>query len=344
MDTLGLMYRSTDTFDPQDDLPSLTGKVVVVTGGNGGIGYATIQHLARHGAKVYMAARDEAKARASIDKLHDEGLAPGDGQIIWLRLDLNEPSVARAAAEELLSQEDRLDILINNAAMPRGPYTRAQHDIQDAMMTNHIGPFVFTMTLLPLLAKTAAEPGSDVRIVNVSSGGIAFLRRGIRFRNRDDFNDEHKWDIIPGPSLARYCRSKLANVLFTTELQRRFNEAGTPIVTMSVDPGLVRTEGVENDAASQPPGVSHVMSLLIRALWTPPARGAFTSVFAAAAPVVRAQMERYKGAYLQAPGRIGAPPHADARNPALARELWDTTNRLLEEMGIKVHDARRMAS
>ncbi|KAH9933902.1 NAD(P)-binding protein [Fomitopsis serialis] len=335
---------SSDTsrpFDPDNasDVPPLADKVVVVTGGNGGIGYATIQHLARHGAKVYMAARSETKAQEAIERLHAEGLAPGNGQVLWLQLDLSDPVLAQKSARVLLAKEDRLDVLINNAAMPRGPYARTKHDIQDAMMVNHIGPFVFTMTLLPLLAKTAVNPASDVRIVNITSGGIAFLKRGIRFRNRDDFNDEHKWDIIPGPSLARYLnagagRSKLANVLFTTELQRRLDEAGVPILALSVDPGLVRTGGVENDAASQPPGISHVMSLLIRALWTPPTRGAFTSVFAAAAPAVRQETERYKAAYLLPPGRIGAPPHPDARNPVLARELWDTTERLLREMGI----------
>jgi len=322
------------SFDPDSDIPPLAGKVVVVTGGNGGIGCATIQHLARHGAKVYMAARNETKAQEAIERLHAEGLAPGNGQVLCLQLDLSNPTLAQKAARVLLAQEDRLDVLINNAAMPRGPYARTKHDIQDAMMVNHIGPFVFTMTLLPLLAKTAMDPASDVRIVNVTSGGIAFLKRGIRFRNRDDFNDEHKWDMIPGPNLARYCRSKLANVLFTTELQRRLDEAGVPILALSVDPGLVRTDGVENDAASQPPGISHVMSLLIRALWTPPTRGAFTSVFAAAAPAVREETGRYKATYLLPPGRIGAPPHPDARNPVLARELWDTTERLLREMEI----------
>ncbi|KZT68900.1 NAD(P)-binding protein [Daedalea quercina L-15889] len=319
------MSRSTTgdvTFIPDklEGIPSLNGKIAVVTGGNGGIGYATIQHLARHGATVYMAARNEAKAQAAIKRLHEEGLAPGNGQVKSLRLDLSNPALARTAAEELLSEEDRLDVLSMMA-----------HFISSMKSSAliHIGPFVFTMTLLPLLTKTAAELKGDVRIVNVSSGGIAFLRSGIRFNDRDDFNDEHKWDIIPGPSLARYCRSKLANVLFTAELQRRLDGAGIPILAMSVDPGL-------NDAASHASGISYIMSLLVRTLWTPPARGAFTSVFAAAAPDVRADAERYRGAFLQPPGRIGTPPHPDARNPALARELWDTTERLLTGMGIDV--------
>ena len=82
---------------------------------SGGIGYATIQHLVRHGAKVYMAARDKVKADDAIRRLQDEGLAPGNGQVSWLSLDLGNPALARAAAKELLAKEDRLHILSGSA-------------------------------------------------------------------------------------------------------------------------------------------------------------------------------------------------------------------------------------
>lgn len=78
------------------------------------------------------------------------------------------------------------------------------------------------------------------------------------------------------------------------------------------------------------------MSLLVRTLWTPPTRGAFASVFAAASPAVRLHADHYRGAYVQPPGRKGTPPHPDARSALLARELWDTTERLLGEMGMEV--------
>lgn len=85
---------------------------------SGGIGYATIQHLVRHGAKVYMAARDKAKADDAVRRLQDEGLAPGNGRVLWLSLDLGDPALARAAAEELLAKEDRLHVL-SGSACPR---------------------------------------------------------------------------------------------------------------------------------------------------------------------------------------------------------------------------------
>ncbi|KZT10383.1 NAD-P-binding protein [Laetiporus sulphureus 93-53] len=329
-----IMLFFSKTFDPARDLPDLKGRVIIVTGGNGGIGYATIQHLARHGAKVYMATRSEDKGGAAIARLTKEGLAPGNGEVHWLKLDLSDPRLAKASAEEFMRKQERLDVLINNAAMPRSPYTKTHDGIQDIMMVNHLSPFVFTITLLPLLTKTASDPQTDVRIVNVSSNAMRFLRRGVRFRNADDFNDEHNGEL--SPDMARYARSKLATVLFTTQLQKRLDTLGLPIITMALHPGLVRTEGVQNDLARQPPVISHIASAVVYMSWATPSRGAYTSVFAAVSPLVREQEQLYKGAYLQPPGRLSAPPNEDARKPELAEELWNTTEEILRNNGLDV--------
>ena len=116
-------------FNPDTDLPDLTGKVILVTGGkcvwylglvcisfsdshdSSGIGLVAIQQLARHGAKVYMGARNEEKAQAAIEKLHAEGLGPGNGQVLWLKLDLSDPREVVKAAQELMQKEERLDVL-----------------------------------------------------------------------------------------------------------------------------------------------------------------------------------------------------------------------------------------
>jgi len=280
-----------------------------------------------------MAARNADKATAAIARLQTEGLAPGNGEVLWLELDLSDPRKAKEAAQSFLEKETRLDVLINNAAMPRGPYAKTHDGIQDAMMVNHISPFVFTMTLLPLLTETAKDPQKDVRIVNVSSDGMRFLRRRIRFRDLDDFNDEHKTALAP--DLARYCRSKLANVLFTTQLQKRLDAKDIPIIVMALNPGLVCTEGVQNDAASQLPVISHIFTLVVHTMWASPSRGALPSVFAAAAPIVRERPQLYKGAYLQPPGQLGSPPNADALDPELANELWETTEKILIDIGVK---------
>lgn len=313
------------------EIPDLRGRVFIVTGGSSGIGYATVQHLVRRGGRVYMAARNEEKARTAIDHLEPE---PGVEEVCFLKLDLSDPREARKAALEFISKERRLDVLINNAAMPRSPYSKTHEGIQDIMMVNHISPFVFTMSLLPLLEETAKHSQSDVRVVNVSSDGIMFLKRGIRFRNLDDFNDEHNGEFAP--DLARYCRSKLANILFTKALQKRLNARNVPILALALNPGLVCTDGVLNDVRSQPPIISHIFTMVIRALWAAPSRGALTSVFAATAPVVRDQPQLYGGAYLQPPGKLGRAPNADARSLELAEELWDTTERLLRDIGVEI--------
>ena len=105
------MFSNSIKFDPLSDLPDLTGKVIIVTGGNGGIGYSTIQHLARKGAKVYMAARNESKATSAIEKLKSESFEPGNGEIVFMKINLSDPKQVKNAAERFVQMESRLDVL-----------------------------------------------------------------------------------------------------------------------------------------------------------------------------------------------------------------------------------------
>ncbi|PBL04030.1 NAD(P)-binding protein [Armillaria gallica] len=99
------------TFNPVEDLPSLSGKVAVVTGSSSGIGFACLQHLSRMGAKVYMAVPDEDMTREALERVEKEGREPGLGEIIWHELDLKDPRNAKKSAERFISRESRLDIL-----------------------------------------------------------------------------------------------------------------------------------------------------------------------------------------------------------------------------------------
>ncbi|KAI0073654.1 NAD-P-binding protein [Panus rudis PR-1116 ss-1] len=327
-------------FDPLTDLPDLSGKVVIVTGGNRGIGYHTVRFLALRGAKVYLAARSEEKGRAAIEQLRQEvevGEGEGEyanvsgmGNVEFLELDLSDPKSAKRSAEEFLEREGRLDVLVNNGAILYAPYTKTAYDIQDVMVVNHLSTFGFTTTLLPLLRETAKLPDSDVRIITLSSEAHRLVDNNIRFRGREDFNDEHA--SMFSPESGRYGRSKLANVLFTRELQRRFDAEGVPIIALSLHPGGVKTDGWE-EFTSHNTGFLKFFYTLLGSTFVSPDKGAYTPVFAAAASQVRQQAEKYKGAYLMPPGKVVA-ASKPADSEELAKELWDTSESLLKEIEV----------
>ncbi|KAI0827091.1 NAD-P-binding protein [Trametes gibbosa] len=321
-------------FDPAKDLQDLTGKVVIVTGGNSGIGFTTVQHLARHGAKIYVAARNEERAKAAIDQLRAEGLQPGNGELEWLELDLSDPRKAKQSADAFLVKEKRLDMLINNAGVMRIPYKiDSTYGVQENMLVNHVGPFIFTKTLLPILTRTAQEPESDVRVVVVSSRAMDTLNgRELHFRDINDFNEEFGNGMFS--DMRRYALSKLANVLFAKQLQKRFDLEGVPITVMSLHPGGVQTEGVMRDPSTQIPIFGHLMKLILSKVFVSPAEGAYTSVFAAASPLVKMEKDRYKGVYLDPPGKIVTPPNPLAENKELAGGLWATTEAILQSFDL----------
>ncbi|EED80526.1 predicted protein, partial [Postia placenta Mad-698-R] len=280
-----------------NELPDLSGKVVVVTGGNSGVGFATILHLARHGAKVYMAARNEQRATAAIERLRAAGLGPGNGEVIWLPLDYSDPRLAKAAAEELMEKEDRLDLFLSDMGIFR--HTRCCDG----------------QSLLPLMKKTASEPNSDVRIVEVSSAGHAIVPSNVCFKTRDDLNRDCKDTFFDKSN--RYNLTKFMGMLHVKELQRRLDAEGVPIIVMGVHPGIAY-------AHSAGPVLSPVYTFIANMFFTPPEKGAYSTTFAAAAPAVRTDPETYRGAYIVPPGKV-APAGKQVQNAELAKELWETT-------------------
>jgi len=319
---------STRKFDPKTDLVDLKGKVIVVTGGNRGIGYATVQHLARAGAKVYIAARSQERAAAAIAKILEvEGLA--SGSVVWHKLDLSDPRDAKKSAEEFMRLEDRLDILINNAAVIGGAYEKTSDGISTMATVNYISPFVFTRTLLPLLTATAQQPNSDVRIVNVSSMTQKFQPSSVRFKTPEDFNVTYRTSLLPG--LMRYGHSKLCNLLHAKSLQNRFNaaEPPIPITVISLHPGGVNSF---TDTWLFPRFSKWLVELAIQDL----EHGAYNSVFAAASKEVAENREKYKGVYLDSnpTGSIATHKSGPLSDGALAEELWKTTEKFLTDIGL----------
>ncbi|KAI0067198.1 NAD-P-binding protein [Artomyces pyxidatus] len=324
---MGFLF-SRPTYDPSCDVPDLHLKVAIVTGADSGIGFETAQQLAIHGAKVYLACITMSAALGAISRIQE--FAPslrGQEKLVPLEVDLSSIHCAKAAAEEVMSREKRLDILVNNAGRMASEYVLTPEGIEQTVAVNHIGHFVFTQTLLPLLKETASLPDADVRIVAVSPGPYKLVR-GSEFGSLADLNDlrgtpgrENTWIS----KYRRYGASKLMIILTTGELQRRLDAENIPITVMVVHPG-----GVATPAAKR-----HTPVIIHPYIWLAaltPYQGAFTSLFAATSPKVSDDREKYKGQYLEPYGEIGKLTTKESLDSTLARRLWTTTEAVVQRV------------
>ena len=207
-----------------DDVPGQHGRLAVVTGANTGLGFETAQVLAARGASVVLAVRDIEKGKRAAARI--AGTAPG-ADVMVQRLDLTSLDSIRAAAGELRAQHPAIDLLINNAGVMFTPRQTTGDGFELQFGTNHLGHFALTGLLLEQMLPV---PGS--RVVTVSS--LAH-RIGARI-NFDDLQGERSYSRV-----AAYSQSKLANLMFTYELQRRLSGAGTTIA-VAAHPGLASTE------------------------------------------------------------------------------------------------------
>lgn len=208
-----------------DSIPDQSGRVAIVTGANTGIGYETARALARKGARVILACRDLAKGSAAAARIAAEKPA---GSVEAQALDLSDLESIRRFADSVLAAHQRLDLLINNAGVMMPPHSRTRQGFELQFGTNHLGHFALTAHLLPLLRRTTGS-----RIVIVASAAHHTGR--IHF---DDLNFERRgykaWNA--------YCQSKLANLLFALELQRRLRTAGADTIVTAAHPGWTATD------------------------------------------------------------------------------------------------------
>lgn len=288
----------------------LTGRTALVTGATSGLGAETVRSLAAAGATVILAARDFDAAVCRARRIRD--LHP-KADLDVIGLDLTDLNSVRAAAGVLALRRTGLDLLINNAGVMYPPLTRTDSGFELQFATNHLGHFLLTTELLPILARSAERTGVPARVVTLSSDAHR--------AHPVDLRDPQFWQR-PYDKFVAYGQSKAANVLMTVELPRR---AATPAVAAyAVHPGIVVTGLARfmsrDDFAKMKELTARTPNRLAHP--KPIEQGAATTVWAATA----AELETHPGAYL-ADCAIGAA--ADhATDPDVAAELWEISTRL----------------
>jgi NAD(P)-dependent dehydrogenase (short-subunit alcohol dehydrogenase family) len=308
-----------------DSIPPLTGRRAVVTGANSGLGLHTAFELARHGAEVTMAVRDQAKGEQAHNRISTAlRSTDGAGAVRLASLDLADLASVRTFAEA--EGTAPLDLLVNNAGIMAIPRRETADGFEMQLGTNHLGHAALTFGLLPALARAGAA-GPVSRVVTVSSG--------VHHRGRIDF-DDLMGEASYKPWRA-YAQSKLANLLFMAELERRLEEAGLPVASYAAHPGYADTNlqsvGPKMSGSSVAERLSSIGN---RLLAQPATQGALPSLYAAT--VVGLPPGSYVGpdgpfeqrGFPRVVGRSKA-----AHDMATATRLWDVTEQLV---GIRFDD------
>jgi NAD(P)-dependent dehydrogenase (short-subunit alcohol dehydrogenase family) len=275
----------------------MKGKTIVATGATSGIGEAAVLALAGQGARIVIVARDEARGRATMQKI--EAKAPGLGHRLYLA-DLSSIAETRKVGAAIVASEPRIDVLINNAGALFSNRRVTPEGVELTFALNHMSYFVLTEALRERLIASA-----PARIVSTSSTA----HQGAKL----DFNDLQSANGYGG--LKVYGRSKLANILFTRELARRL--AGTSVTANCLHPGVVKTRFGESSG-----GFAGLLIPFLRPFFISPEAGADTIVYLASSPDVVGMT----GGYFAK--RALTEPSAAARDDAAAKRLWIESEKL----------------
>jgi len=271
----------------------MKGKVVLLTGGNSGIGKVAAVELAKMGAELTLVCRDRGRAEAAKSEIVSES---GTSSVDLIIADLLLQREVRRAASEFLSSHKRLDVLINNAGSNFTKYSETEDGIESAMALNYFAPFLLTNLLLETLESSAPS-----RVVNVSSAA--------HFGAKLDLGDLNRRNDVGMGGLGSYGRSKLALIMFTYELARRMEGKG--VTANSLHPGVVRTHIWAHSGTFSP------LARLASSFMIGPEEGAKTTVYLASSP----EVEGVTGKYFDK--CRARPSSAESYDAKLAAELWD---------------------
>lgn len=294
----------------KDQIPSQSGKTYIVTGANSGLGLHTTLILAAKGATVVMACRNAERAQRALQRVQE---AAPRARVETMTLDLADLASIRRFADAFLSRYPKLDVLVNNAGLMAIPQAQTADGFEMQIGTNHFGHFALTSALIERLLASA-----PARIVNLSSSAHRFGRM-----NFDDLHSRKRYD-----AWVAYGQSKLANLLFTLELQRRLDAkfAGeSPLLALAAHPGYAATE-LQGKAATL--GGSQLQASILaftnRVFAQSAEMGAMPTLRACVDPDVKGGEYFGPGGFLEGKGppiRVGMTP--SARDPESARRLWE---------------------
>lgn len=293
------------------DIPRQDGRAAVVTGANSGLGFETARELAGHGATVVLAVRDLDKGKAAADRITAAipgGVSPGALEV--RHLDLASLESVRAAAAEIRVAHPKIDLLVNNAGLMYPPRETTKDGFELQFGVNHLGHFALTGLLLDALL-----PVAGARIVTVSSVAH-WARAAIHF---DDLQWERSYSRV-----GAYAQSKLANLMFTYELQRRLAAAGAPTIAVAAHPG-----GSDTNLTRHFPAALRVLWPVLPIITQSAEMGALPSLRAATDPAVRG------GQYYGPDGLFGTSGHPvvvtsspRSHDAGVQRRLWAVSEEL----------------
>lgn len=290
------------------NIPDLSGKTIIVTGGNSGLGYESVKAFAGKGAHVILACRNQQKgAEAKSSILNDHP----DAKIDIMELDLMDLSSVENFATRFKQQYDKLDVLLNNAGIMLTPYFKTKNGFEAQVGTNHLGHFALTGQLLDLIKKT-----KSARVVNVSSGAHRYGQMDF-----DNLLFENGNDYTP---MKAYGRSKLANLLFAYQLQRLFESHNIDAISVASHPGGSRTN---LDRHVSKKFWFKLLKPIFLVMSQSQQQGALTQIRAAVDPDVKGG--QYYGPHKNMTGHpVIVESNEDSHNLEDAKSLWQASEEL----------------
>ncbi|RPD74491.1 NAD(P)-binding protein [Lentinus tigrinus ALCF2SS1-7] len=325
-DTLNPATLLSKRFRP-DQIPDLSGRVALVTGGSAGIGYWDVAALAQHNAKVHFVSANADHGHQAESDLNTALQQSGSkGSIVYHQLDMGNLKKVDSWVKKFAQQEDRLDILIANAGIGQAPWGMTDDGIERHFEVNNLAHYVIVLRLLDLMKKTAATATpASVRIVMQSSEMHRFAPSDVNFASKEEMNEK-------GDGVQLYGRTKLGMIVFARELARRKLAEGNPILSISVHPGMVNTE-VQKAWGESYGALGKVVDKLSRMGGKSAEEGAEASLWASVSTDInQLNWKEYQGKYYTEPYGTPDQETKQAKDDTLANNFWKLCSDLSQEL------------